>query len=304
MMDVLESLATRWISRWAEPRAAAVEAMRGLTPAVVVTGGASGIGSALAHEFARRSQAVVLIGRTASRLETVASAISQLHPEVRVEQLVLDISSPQAIDVLSIWLAERRLYCDVLVNNAGIGNSGPFSAAATIKLETLIATNVTAVTRLTRAALPAMIARGRGGILNVSSLGALIPGPHQAAYYASKAFVLSLTEAIASEVAGRGVRVAVVLPGPVETGFHARMDAEGSLYRHVLAAATPERVAALSIRGYRLGRRVIAPGVLPTLMVLLLRTLPHPITVPIVNWLLDTGRPSLHPDDDRSSPQL
>jgi short-subunit dehydrogenase len=304
MMEGLESLATRWISRWAEPRAEAVEATRGLTPAVVITGGSSGIGLALAHEFARHSQAVVLIARTPSRLETSAIEILQRQPNVRVEQLSLDISRPEATEVLSSWLAEKRLYCDVLVNNAAIGHAGPFSAAPTTRIETLIATNVAAVARLTRAVLPDMIARGRGGILTISSLGALIPGPHQAAYYASKAFALSLTEAIASEAAGQGVRIAVVLPGPVETRFHARMDAEGSLYRHILAAATPERVAALSVRSYRLGRRVIAPGLVPTLAVPFLRILPHAISVPIVNWLLDTGRPALRSDEDKSSPLL
>jgi short-subunit dehydrogenase len=304
MMNGLESLATRWISRWAQPRAEAIEATRDLAPAVVVTGGSSGIGLALAHEFARHSQAIVLIARTAGRLETAALEILQRYPKVRVEQLSLDISRPEAIDVLSSWLSEQRLYCDVLVNNAAIGHSGPFSAAPPARLETLIATNVAAVARLTRAVLPAMLARGRGGILTISSLGALIPGPHQAAYYASKAFALSLTEAIASEAAGRGVRIAVVLPGPVETRFHARMDAEGSLYRHMLAAATPERVAALTVRSYRLGRRVIAPGLVPTMAVPFLRILPHAISVPIVNLLLHTGRPALRSDEDKSSPQL
>ncbi|MGZ8410003.1 MAG: SDR family NAD(P)-dependent oxidoreductase [Hyphomicrobium sp.] len=304
MMNGLETLATRWISRWAQPRAEAIEATRDLAPAVVVTGGSSGIGLALAHEFARYSQAVVLIARTAGRLETAALEILQRYPKVRVEQLSLDISRPEAIDVLSSWLSEQRLYCDVLVNNAAIGHSGPFSAASPARLETLVATNVAAVARLTRAVLPAMIARGRGGILTISSLGALIPGPHQAAYYASKAFALSLTEAIASEAAGQGVRIAVVLPGPVETRFHARMDAEGSLYRHMLAAATPERVAALTVRSYRLGRRVIAPGLVPTMAVPFLRILPHAISVPIVNLLLHTGRPALRSDEDKSSPQL
>jgi short-subunit dehydrogenase len=130
----------------------------------------------------------------------------------------------------------------------------------------------------------------------------LVPGPHQAAYYASKAFLLSLTEAIASEISGRGVRVAVVLPGPVETRFHARMNAEGSLYRHVLAAAKPERIAALTVRSYRLGRRLIAPGLIPTLTVPVLRILPHAVTVPIINWLLDTGRSPLTHRPDVSPP--
>jgi len=295
MMDILENAATRWLSRRAQPQPSALAAIVGLTPAVVITGGASGIGLALAHEFAKRESALVLVARTQSRLDRAAAEIAAQRPGVRVETLLLDIASPDAADVINAILAEKRLYCDVLVNNAGVGQSGPFSASAIGGLDALIATNITAVARLTRAMLPGMLARGRGGVLSVASLGALIPGPHQAAYYASKAFVVSLSEAIRSEIAGCGVRVAVVLPGPVETRFHARMDAEGALYRYFIAAASPERVAALTVRGYRLGRGLIAPGIVPTLAVSVLRILPHAITVPVVRWLLDTGRPILPP---------
>ncbi len=299
MMNILEAAATRWISRRAQQQPIARAAIEGLTPAVVITGGSSGIGLALAHEFAKRADAVVLIARTQSRLDQAAAALAANHPSVRIHQLRLDIGRPEAVDVVAAWLAEKRLYCDVLVNNAGVGQSGPFSASAPGGLDTLIATNVAAVARLTRAMLPGMLARGRGGILSVASLGALIPGPHQAAYYASKSFVVSLSEAIRSEIAGCGVRVAVVLPGPVETRFHARMDAEGALYRHFLKAASPERVAMQAVRGYRLGRGLIAPGIVPTLAIAVLRIVPHAITVPVVRWLLDTGRPVLPTDNGR-----
>ncbi len=292
-MDLLENAATRWLSRSSAPRPEAVAAVHGLTPAIVITGGSSGIGLALARQFAKRAEAVVLVARTQSRLDAAVEALRVEHTGVRIEALALDVSEPDAPGRLSGWLSESRLYCDVLVNNAAIGQSGPYSASDTAKLEALLATNVAAVARLTRAVLPAMLARGRGGILTVSSLGGLIPGPHQAAYYASKAFVVSLSEAIASETAGQGIRVTVVLPGPVETRFHAKMDAEGSLYRHFLAAASPDRVARLALRGYRLGRRVVAPGLVPTLAVPLLRFLPHSLTLPIIRWLLDTGRTPL-----------
>lgn len=295
MMDILENVATRWLSRHAQPQPSALAAIEGFTPAVVITGGSSGIGLALAHEFAKRASALVLIARTQSRLDGAAAAIAAQYPGVRVETLLLDIGCPDAADVIGAGLAEKRLYCDVLVNNAGIGQSGPFTASAPDKLNALIDTNIAAVARLTRAMLPGMLARGRGGVLSIASLGALIPGPHQAAYYASKAFVVSLSEAIRSEIAGRGVRVAVVLPGPVETRFHARMDAEGALYRHFLKAASPDRVAMQAVRGYRLGRGLIAPGLVPTLAITVLRVLPHAITVPVVRWLLDTGRPVLPP---------
>lgn len=299
MIDILENVATRWLSRRAEPQPTAVAAVRDLTPAVVITGGSSGIGLALAHQFARYAQAIVLIARTQNRLDRAVIALATEYPGIRVEPLLLDIGRPDAVEIIAAWLTEKRLYCDVLVNNAGVGQSGPFSASDPSGLDAVIATNIAAVARLTRAMLPDMLARGRGGILSISSLGALIPGPHQATYYASKAFVVSLSEAIRSEVAGRGVRIAVVLPGPVETRFHARMNAEGALYRHFLKAASPERVAALAMRGYRLGRGVIAPGMIPTLAIPVLRILPHAVTVPVVRWLLDTGRPLLPGDRAR-----
>ncbi|OYW54003.1 MAG: hypothetical protein B7Y80_00800 [Hyphomicrobium sp. 32-62-53] len=299
MMESLENVATRWLNRRAEPQPSALAAIEGLTPAVVITGGSSGIGLALAHEFAKHVSAIVLVARTQSRLDGASAAIANQHPGIRVETLLLDIGRPEAVDAITTWLAEQRLYCDVLVNNAGVGQSGPFSASTPDGLDTLIATNIAAVARLTRAMLPGMLARGRGGILSIASLGALIPGPHQATYYASKAFVVSLSEAIRSEIAGRGVRVAVILPGPVETRFHARMDAEGALYRHFLKAASPDRVAMQAVRGYRLGRGLIAPGIVPTLGIAVLRIMPHAITVPVVRWLLDTGRPVLPTDNVR-----
>jgi short-subunit dehydrogenase len=295
MIDQLEALVTRWLGRNAKPRPEAVAAARDATPAVIITGGSTGIGLALAHQFAVRSKAVVIVARTQQRLDESAAGLTARFPAARIETLSLDVSHPDAPDRLREWLSQKRLYCDVLVNNAGIGQSGPFSAAEHGRLDALMATNVAAMARMSRAFLPGMLERGSGGILSVASLGGLIPGPNQSAYYASKAFVISLSEAIRSEVAGLGVRVAVALPGPVETRFHARMDAEGSLYRYVLTAATPERVAALIVRGFRLGRGVIAPGFVPTLAIPVLRVLPHFVTVPVVRWLLETGRPALPP---------
>jgi hypothetical protein len=295
MIDQLEALVTRWLGRNAKPNPEAVAAARNSTAAVIITGGSTGIGLALAHQFAERSRAIVIVARTQKRLDEAAARLAARFPAARIETLSLDVSHPDAANRLREWLSQKRLYCDVLVNNAGIGLSGPFSAAEPEGLDALMATNVAAMARMSRAFLPGMLERGSGGILTIASLGGLIPGPNQAAYYASKAFVISLSEAIRSEVSGLGVRIAVALPGPVETRFHARMDAEGALYRYVLAAAKPERVAALIVRGFRLGRGVIAPGFVPTLAIPVLRVLPHFVTVPVVRWLLETGRPALPP---------
>ena len=133
-------------------------------------------------------------------------------------------------------------------------------------------------------ALPGMLARARGGILNVASLGGLVPGPYQAVYYASKAYVVSLTEAVAAENAGRGVRFTAVAPGPVNTGFHVRMGLQ-IVYRQLLFSLNPERVANSAYRGYVLGFRVVVPGLFFKPMWPALRVLPHRLLLPLIGWL-------------------
>jgi short-subunit dehydrogenase len=131
-----------------------------------------------------------------------------------------------------------------------------------------------------------MRVRGRGGIINLASLGSYAPGPYQAVYYASNAYVISLSEAVASETAGEGVRVCALAPGPVNTGFHARMGAERSFYRTLVFSSSPEAVAAAGYRGFALGFRVIVPGLLNPVLALAMRIVPHRIVIPIVGWLL------------------
>ena len=143
-----------------------------------------------------------------------------------------------------------------------------------------------ALTALTRRFLPDMVVRGAGGVLNVASLGGLVPGPYQSAYYASKAYVISLTEGIAWEVRGQGVRVAVVAPGPVETGFHAAMGAEGSLYRYLVPSMMPEAVARSAMRGFRMGRTVIVPGLVASGIAFASWLAPRKLTASVVGVLL------------------
>jgi short-subunit dehydrogenase len=139
-----------------------------------------------------------------------------------------------------------------------------------------------------------MVSRARGGVLNVASLGGLVPGPYQAAYYASKAYIVSLTEAVAHEVRGRGVRIAVVAPGPVDTTFHDAMQAESALYRTIVPAIGADAVASSAYRGYQMGRTLIIPGVLPSLSAFAVKILPHAVSVPLVGALLAvSGRPSV-----------
>ena len=285
MLRFLGSVADAWIDRNAAASPDALEAVRGLRPAVVVTGASRGIGRSLALRFARAGAELALVARGAEPLARVAAEISREHG-VKVTPLALDVTAPDAPAALDAALRGAGLYADVLVNNAGIGLAGPFADHAPDAIDGLLVLNVTAVTRLMRHALPAMIARGRGGILNVASLGGMAPGPYQAAYYASKAYVLSLTEAVAHEARGQGVRIAVVAPGPVNTGFHAAMGADSALYRTLVPALSPEAVAASAYRGFLIGRTKIVPGIVAMASALALKLLPSFASVPLLGMLL------------------
>jgi short-subunit dehydrogenase len=147
-----------------------------------------------------------------------------------------------------------------------------------------------------------MLARGSGGILNVASLGGLVPGPNQAAYYASKAYVVSLTRAIATENAGRGVRLMALAPGPVNTGFHDAMGAELSFYRQLVLALSADQTARAAYRAYVSGCHLFVPGVTGKLLQIAVWIIPHALVLPIVGWLLRRReeRPwSDTPDKDR-----
>ncbi len=257
----------------------------GLEPAVVIVGGSRGIGLALAERFLEAGHRTVIVARNAMRLDAAAAELKATTGH-EVVTILCDVCEDNAYDVIAAGVARGGLFIDVLVNSAGIGLAGSFLDQSQGDLSRLLALNVEALTRLTRAALPQMVGRRRGGILNVASLGAAIPGPNQAAYYASKAYVVSLTEAVASEVSGQGVRVSALLPGPVDTHFHEEMGAERSLYRLALPSMSAKRVARSAYRGFLFGNRVIIPGISNLFFFIALRVLPHTLTVPLIYWLL------------------
>lgn len=294
MMHFLARLSDLWIGRRAQQNVEALAAVRDLAPAVVVTGASRGIGLALARRFAgdESKRALVMIARDGAAIDAAAKAVSD-ELGVRTLPLSLDITQPDAPSRLDEALQDAGLYMDVLVNNAGVGLSGAFAAQDPQEIERVITLNITAATRMMHHALPPMLQRATGGILNVGSLGGFVPGPNQAAYYASKAYLASLTEAVAYEVRGRGVRISVVAPGPVDTTFHRDMRAENALYRVIVPAISAEAVAGGAYRGFMLGLTVIVPGVLAPLAGLAVSILPHAITLPLVAALLSsTEKPS------------
>ena len=290
MSSVADRVLDRWRRRYWRPDPRALAAFDGLNPVTVITGASEGIGLALARRCAGSGHALLLIARDAARLEAAADALRG-DTNSKIETLALDLTTADALAKLDAALARVGAYPDILVNNAGVGLSGAFASHDTDALAALAELNVKAVTLFSRHVLPGQLIRGRGGIITIASLGGYAPGPGQAAYYASKAFVLSLSEALAAETAGHGVRVTAVAPGPVDTAFHSKMGANSALYRSLLPPLSADRVAAAAIAGFKWNRRVIVPGLVNKLLMMALRLLPHRITLPIVQFLLHRRGP-------------
>lgn len=267
-------------------------------PLVVITGASEGIGLHIAQRFAALGRDVLLVARGDAHLRAAASDITARFG-VRAIPVVVDLVAEHAAEHIAAAAEQAGGYVDVLVNNAGVGLSGPFAEAPEGDITGLIDLNVRAMTVLTRHFLPGMRARRRGGLLNIASLAGYTPGPWQATYAASKAYVLSFSEALGAEVADDGVRVTVVAPGPIATRFHAKMGAEDSFYRRLLPSPGPESIALLAVTGYRLGLRLVLPDVWGLVLMPFLRILPHRVTVPIVEWLL---RPRRREVEDARSP--
>jgi uncharacterized protein len=281
----MRSLVDRWLSRHAEPSPEALRAIEGLKPIVLVTGGSRGIGLELARRFARAGNNVAIAARHADAEAQATGTIARDY-DVSALSINVDVTAPDAVQRVEADLHANGFYVDTLINCAGVGLSGPFVDHTSAQIEALIHLNVTALTRFTRELLPAMLARGRGGIINVASLGGLVPGPNQAAYYASKAYVVSLTRAIATEISGRGVRIMALSPGPVDTGFHQAMGAELSFYRQLMLALSARQVAREGYLAYRLGFRLYVPGVTGKLLQIALWIVPHALVLPVIGWLL------------------
>jgi short-subunit dehydrogenase len=259
MVRLISRVLDAWHRRWWSPHPQVRAAAERGNPAAVVTGASEGIGLEFARQLAGTGITVVAIARTEPTLRAICvDIVAKSPPGTRVLPLPLDLAHPEAVDRLDEFLTLNALHADILVNNAGVGVAGPFTSKSEPELTALIDLNIRALTLLTRRLLPGMLARGRGGIINVASLGGYVPGPYQAAYYASKAYVMSLTEALAEEVAGKGVRVLAVAPGPVQTNFHATMGADHALYRWLVPAAQPQMIARRALSdGARRGR---SPG--------------------------------------------
>lgn len=228
----------------------------------LVTGASSGIGTSIARELAARGHGVTLVARRADRLAELATEL-EAHG-IRAEAIAMDLTDPAERDRLPSELADRGLAVEILVNNAGFG--GPvqdFHDGERERLLEMVRLNVEAIVDLSSRFMPGMVDRGRGAVINVASTAAMQPMPGNANYAATKAFVLSLSEALANESRSAGVTVTCLCPGPVRTEFPQAAglgDAESRTPGVIWS--TPEQVAAAAVRGAEQGRRVVVPGVL------------------------------------------
>ena len=238
----------------------------------VITGASSGLGALFAERLARKGHSLVLCGRDLGRLAAVREAVARVAPGVDVELVAADLADEAGVEALLAALAGRMI--DVLVNNAGFGTYGRFGEVDARREGAVIAVDVAAVVRLTHGVLPGMLARGRGGVLNVASTIASQPAPYQAVYGAAKAFVLSFSQALSEETRGSGVRVTALCPGPTRTGFVAALDADVSATAIYRRLAEPEPVVDAGLRGLDRGRSVVVPGLINRAMTTLARITP------------------------------
>ena len=238
----------------------------------IITGASSGIGVDLADLFARDGHDLLLVARRREALEAVARSLSERYGVV-CDAFPADLARRLDRERLATRVRSMDARVDALVNNAGIGTHGYFHETDLERELEIIDVNVAALTHLTKIVLPGMLARRRGRILNVSSVAAFQPGPLMAVYYASKAYVQSFSEALSEEVAGTGVSVTALCPGPTVTEFHSQAGIHPKAPAGGAPLMTSREVAEAGYRGVNSGKRVVVAGVRNKVVVLANRLL-------------------------------
>jgi short-subunit dehydrogenase len=241
-------------------------------PVTLITGASAGIGVALARKFAGQGHELVLVARRQAQLDSLADEIAATG-RPRPTVLPADLTQSGISDRLDAALQARGLEPQYVVNNAGFGLVGAAAGLDRDEQLSMIDLNIRALTELSLAWIPSL-ERHHGGILNVASLAGLLPGPGMAVYYASKAYVVSFSEALHAELRGRGVRVTALCPGPVPSEFQSRAGVKQESYPPVLTQSA-EHVAEAGYAGLMQGRRMVVPGFGPKLVPGVLRLLPR-----------------------------
>ncbi len=243
----------------------------------LITGASSGLGWEFCRLAAADGYDLVLAARNQHRLEEAARTLRS-QSNRKVEVIAKDLSDVAAAASMHDEIKQRGLEVNVLINNAGFAFNGYFAQQDVAELDAMMQANMVALTALTRLFLPAMLDRRAGRILNVASTAAFQPGPLMSVYYASKAYVLSFTEALAFELEGSGVTATVVCPGPMKTGFQARAHLHDSLMLRSPLVMDVHRVAEIGYRAMLAGKLVCVPGTLNAVSAFLAMHSPRPIT--------------------------
>jgi len=257
------------------------------TTTALITGASGGIGYELAKLFARDHYNLVLVARSADKLAQIASEL-QAHG-VTVKIIALDLAEPPAPKFLFDQLQREGIAVDILINNAGFGVFGEFAQIPEEEILGQIDLNIRALTELTRWFLPPMIARRGGRIMNVASTAGFQPGPLMAVYYATKAYVISFSEAIANEVRNTGVTVTCFCPGATHTGFAARAGVDKSrLFK--LGAMSAEKVARDGYRAMMQGRTLAISGAHNWLVAQSTRFAPRRMVTAVSRWISEQAK--------------
>jgi uncharacterized protein len=245
----------------------------------LITGASAGIGREFARQLAGRARSLILVARREQELNELSDELSQQYPNLTVRIRKTDLANLAQLKELMAWLDYEKIDVDLLINNAGLGDLGPFATSDPIRNEQIMLVNMVALTSVTRHLLPPMIARKRGGILDVSSSAGFLPIPRFAIYAATKAYVTSFSEALRAELRGTGVSVCVLCPGPVHTEFQevARRPSgqleSGPEFVHVPV----EQVVREALAALEADRPLVIPGLPMKIGMLLVRLTPMPI---------------------------
>jgi len=268
-------------------------------PITLITGASSGIGAALARVFARNGHDLALVARRKDRLETLAHEIEASGAGRRPLVIVADLAKPDAVEKIGKALALRRAEPQYVVNNAGFGLAGPAASRDLKDQLAMIDVNMRALTALSLAFLPSL-ERHRGGILNVGSMAGFLPGPGMAIYYASKAYVRSLSDALHRELKRRGVRVTNLAPGPVPTEFGARAGIRSDTAPDFLTQSA-EHVAELGYRGLMEGHALVVPGLINRIVIALVRFVPRGLLLAAIDARQSQRQSRVRPSKGRKA---
>ncbi|MBI5227731.1 SDR family oxidoreductase [Candidatus Micrarchaeota archaeon] len=252
---------------------------------VLITGASSGIGFELAKLFAKDGYCLVLVARKKDALENSAKELRSRSssPDISITTIPKDLSIPDSAQEIFDELTKQKIKIDILVNNAGFGNYGFFYETNWITEQKMIQLNIASLTELTKLSVKQMVERKYGKILNVASTAAFQPGPLMAVYYATKAYVLHFSEALANELKGTGVTVTTLCPGPTVSSFQKTAEMEKSrIANQPSALDNPEHVAKVGYDALMKGKTVVIPGFKNNLFAFLVRLTPRDIVTSIV----------------------